>query len=117
LTTPDPNPSDPPVFAEPWQAEAFALAVHLHQSGVFTWSEWAASLSGEIKAAEARGEADDGTRYYEPWLAALERLVTERGVAGPRSLALRKAAWAEAYRHTPHGRPVIPPADPEARHA
>jgi len=106
LTAPDLDPADPPVFAEPWQAEAFALVVHLHASGAFSWNEWAAALTAEIKAAEARGEADDGARYYEHWLAALERLVTTRGMAEPSALAARKDAWAEAYRHTPHGRPV-----------
>jgi len=97
---------DEPVFAEPWQAQAFALAHQLHAEGAFSWNEWAAALSAELKAAEARGESDDGSRYYEHWLAALEGLVTERGLAAPRDLTERKAAWAEAYRRTPHGRPV-----------
>jgi nitrile hydratase accessory protein len=94
------------VFAEPWQAEAFALTVHLHARGAFTWTEWAVALSAEIKAAEAGGLTDDGSRYYEHWLAALERLVATRGMAAPEDLAARKEAWATAYRHTPHGRPV-----------
>jgi nitrile hydratase accessory protein len=95
-----------PVFAEPWQAQAFALAVQLHAQGVFSWSDWAEALAAELKAAEARGEADDGSRYYEHWLAALERLVGAHGLAAPDALAERKAAWAEAYRRTPHGQPV-----------
>lgn len=95
-----------PVFQEPWQAHAFALAVHLHGKGAFTWQEWANTLSEEIKQATARGERDDGTRYYEHWLAALERLVRERGLAKQAALAARKDAWAEAYRKTPHGKPV-----------
>jgi nitrile hydratase accessory protein len=95
-----------PVFAEPWQAQAFALAVQLHADGAFTWTDWAAALAAELKAARARGEKDDGSRYYEHWLAALERLVGERGLAPPQDLADRKAAWTEAYRRTPHGRPV-----------
>jgi nitrile hydratase accessory protein len=95
---------EPAAFDEPWQAEAFALAVHLHAAGAFTWPEWAAALSAEIAAA---GAADDGARYYEHWLAALERLVTERGLAEAPALAERKAAWAEAYRRTPHGQPVV----------
>jgi len=104
LTQPPENaPTEPAVFDEPWQAEAFALAVHLHRAGAFTWSEWAEALSAEIAAA---GPADDGARYYEHWLAALERLVTERGMTGRAALAERKEAWAEAYRHTPHGKPV-----------
>ncbi len=105
-----PDLADPvfaePIFAEPWQAQAFALTIQLHAAGAFTWNDWAAALSAELKAAEARGESDDGSRYYEHWLAALERLVAERGLAAPHALAERKAAWAEAYRRTPHGRPV-----------
>jgi nitrile hydratase accessory protein len=62
-----------PVFAEPWRAQAFALAVKLSEQGQFTWKEWAAALADELKAAHNRGEPDDGTRYYEHWLAALER--------------------------------------------
>ncbi|HTM50713.1 MAG TPA: nitrile hydratase accessory protein [Bryobacteraceae bacterium] len=95
-----------PVFEEPWQAQAFALAVKLSEQGYFTWKEWAAALAGELKAAEDRGEPDDGSRYYQHWLAALERLVTSRGLADRAALVERKEAWAEAYRRTPHGRPV-----------
>ena len=103
----DGAPADPPVFDEPWQAEAFALVVHLHGAGAFTWTEWAGALSEEIKAADARGEGGEGEHYYERWLAALETLVTRRGMAEPAALAARKDAWAEAYRHTPHGQPVV----------
>ena len=95
-----------PVFAEPWQAQAFALAVTLSERGYFTWKEWAETLAGELKAAADRNEADDGTRYYEHWLVALERLATSKGLAGPEALKERKEAWADAYRHTPHGKPV-----------
>jgi nitrile hydratase accessory protein len=100
------DPEGGVVFAEPWQAQAFALAVRLSAEGHFTWAEWTAALAGEIEAARARGEVDDGSRYYEFWLAALERLVTERGLADRSALAERKDAWADAYRHTPHGKPV-----------
>ena len=95
-----------PVFAEPWQAQAFALAVRLSEQGHFTWKEWAAALAEELKSAADRGEPDDGSRYYEHWLAALERLVTCKGLSDPASLLARKEAWADAYRHTPHGKPV-----------
>jgi len=95
------------VFAEPWQAQAFALAVRLSAQGYFTWKEWAAALSSELKTAADRGEPDDGTHYYEHWLAALERLVTSRGLTDGAALVARKEAWAEAYRHTPHGKPVV----------
>jgi nitrile hydratase accessory protein len=95
-----------PVFAEPWQAQAFALAVKLREQGHFTWKEWAATLAEELQAAADRGEPDDGSRYYEYWLAALERLVTSKKLTDPASLSTRKEEWADAYRHTPHGQPV-----------
>jgi nitrile hydratase accessory protein len=95
-----------PVFAEPWQAQAFALAVTLSEQGHFTWKEWAAALADELQAAARRGEPDDGSRYYEHWLAALESLVTAKGLADPTALLTRKEAWAAAYRGTPHGQPV-----------
>jgi nitrile hydratase accessory protein len=95
-----------PVFAEPWQAQAFALAVKLCEQGHFTWKEWSAALADELKAAADRGDPDEGSRYYEYWLAALERLVTGKGLTDHAALLQRKAAWADAYRHTPHGKPV-----------
>lgn len=94
------------MFAEPWEAQAFALAVTLSTQGYFTWKEWSTALADELKAAADRGEPDDGSRYYHHWLAALERLVTARELTTPRTLLERKEAWAEAYRRTPHGKPV-----------
>ena len=94
------------MFAEPWEAQAFALAVKLSEQGYFTWKEWAAALADELNAAASRGEPDDGSRYYHHWLATLERLVTAKGLTDPSSLLARKEAWADAYRHTPHGKPV-----------
>ena len=95
------------MFAAPWQAQAFALAVKLSEQGHFTWKEWAAALADELKAAADRGEPDDGSRYYHHWVAALERLVTGKGLTDSPALQDRKAAWADAYRHTPHGQPVV----------
>lgn len=95
-----------PVFAEPWQAQAFALAIRLSAEGHFTWKEWAAALADELKAAADRGEPDDGSRYYHHWLAALEGLVAAKKLSDPAALLARKEAWAEAYRSTPHGKPV-----------
>jgi nitrile hydratase accessory protein len=101
-----PRDADGPVFAEPWQAQAFALAVKLSEHGHFTWKEWAAALADELKAAADRGEPDDGTHYYEYWLAALERLVVDKGLTNREAMRERQEAWKEAYLHTPHGRPV-----------
>jgi nitrile hydratase accessory protein len=102
-----PRDESGPVFSEPWQAQAFALAVKLSEQGHFTWKEWAATLADELSAATNRGEPDDdGSHYYEHWLAALELLVTAKGLSNPAALLARKQAWANAYRHTPHGKPV-----------
>jgi nitrile hydratase accessory protein len=103
-----------PVFAEPWQAQAFALAINLSQRGYFTWKEWASVLADEIKASAIRGEPDDGSVYYHNWLAALEHLVTAKGLSDSTAMLARKEAWANAYRHTPHGKPVELLAEPNA---
>lgn len=101
-----PGDADGPAFAEPWQAQAFALAVTLSKKGHFTWKEWAAALADELRAAADRGESDDGSRYFEHWLAALERLVVEKGLATTGVLRARKDTWSAAYAATPHGVPV-----------
>jgi len=129
-----PRDAGGPVFAQPWQAEAFALAVRLSAQGCFSWKEWAAALADELAAAGQRpvhsapqpahsaphpahamqqptsatqhSEADEGSLYYQCWLTALERLVVAKGLADPASLLAQKEAWAEAYRTTPHGLPV-----------
>ena len=95
-----------PVFREPWEAQAFAMALALHQRGLFTWTEWATMLAGEIKRAQAAGDPDAGDTYYHHWLAALERLVAEKGVAAPSALARTRDAWGHAAARTPHGAPI-----------
>lgn len=101
-----PRDSDGPVFRAPWEAQAFAMAVRLHEAGHFTWKEWAAYLADEIAAAAKRGEEDDGSRYYHHWLAALERMVAEKGLVSPEELATRKDEWERAASETPHGQPI-----------
>ena len=83
------------------------MAVTLSSEGHFTWKEWAAALADELKAAADHGQPDDGSHYYEHWLAALERLVAEKSLSSRAEMLERKEAWADAYRHTPHGRPVM----------
>jgi nitrile hydratase accessory protein len=95
-----------PVFREPWQAQAFAMTLALYRRGLFTWPEWAAALAAEIKRAQAAGDPDTGDTYYHHWLAALERLVAEKGIAEPASLARCRDAWAHAAARTPHGTPI-----------
>ena len=101
-----PQEPDGPVFAEPWQASAFALAVSLSRQGHFTWREWADTLSQKLRESAARGDPDDGSRYYNCWLDALEHLVIDRRLLDVGALREKKDAWAEAYRRTPHGQPV-----------
>ena len=112
-----PRDAEGPVFAEPWQAQAFALAVRLSEAGCFTWREWADELAVVLREAATCEPRDDGSHYYEHWLAALERLVTAKGLSDPSAMLARKEAWASAYRHTPHGKPVelIPAADASAQ--
>jgi nitrile hydratase accessory protein len=95
-----------PVFREPWEAQAFSMALALHQRGVFTWPEWASALADEIKRAQAAGDPDTGTTYYRHWLATLERLVSEKGIATEQTLARYRDAWDRAADRTPHGTPI-----------
>jgi nitrile hydratase accessory protein len=101
-----PQDGDRPVFAEPWEAHAFALVLTLHEKGLFTWPEWAAALSEEIKTAQAAGDPDTGETYYLHWLAALERIVAAKNVTTPDALARYQAAWDAAADRTPHGKPI-----------
>ena len=101
-----PRDAEGPIFRAPWEAQAFAMAVTLHERGHFTWKEWAARLANEIAEATARGEHDDGSRYYYHWLAALEKLVAEKRLVQTDELATRKGEWDRAARETPHGQPI-----------
>lgn len=101
-----PRDEQGPVFNEPWEAHAFALAVRLSEAGYFSWAEWATVLNQEIKAAQARGEPDLGGTYYHHWLSALERLCVARELVSGAGMEQRREEWWQAYLHTPHGRPV-----------
>lgn len=94
---------DGPVFAEPWQAQAFAMTVQLHEEGVFAWAEWAEFLGKEIAAA---GSGPDRGDYYDHWLAALEKIVEAKGVMTRDERLSRKQAWDDAAQATPHGQPI-----------
>ncbi len=104
-----PRDEDGPVFAEPWQAQAFAMTLWLHEQGHFTWPEWAERLSEVISAAQADGDPDRGDTYYLHWLKALETLVAEKGLLTGEALRERKDAWDRATRATPHGQPIVLP--------
>jgi nitrile hydratase accessory protein len=97
---------DGPVFREPWEAQAFAMALTLHDRGVFTWTEWAGALASEIKRAQAAGDPDTGETYYRHWLATLEGLVAAKGVTTSETLHRYRHAWDHAADRTPHGAPI-----------
>jgi nitrile hydratase accessory protein len=101
-----PSDDDGPVFREPWEAQAFAMALALHGRGLFTWNEWAATLAEEIRRAHQGGDPDNGETYYRHWLATLERLVAEKGVATCETLHRYRDAWDHAADRTPHGLPI-----------
>jgi nitrile hydratase accessory protein len=101
-----PCDAEGPVFREPWEAQAFAMAVSLQARGLFTWPEWAQVLGAEIKRAQAAGDPDTGETYYRHWLAALERLVAEKGVTDATTLDRYRDAWDHAADRTPHGTPI-----------
>lgn len=103
-----PRDAEGPIFAEPWQAQAFAMAVALQDSGLFSWPEWAQALGAEI----ARAGPDDGSGYWDHWLAALEALVVTKTAATPEALHAVKHAWDRAARATPHGAPIQLENDP-----
>jgi nitrile hydratase accessory protein len=101
-----PRDADGPVFREPWEAHAFALALALHERGLFTWTEWAAALADEIRSAQQAGDADRGDTYYRHWLATLERLVAAKGASTSGELERYQRAWDRAAARTPHGQPI-----------
>ena len=102
-----PCDAEGPVFREPWEAQAFALTLSLHERGIFSWKEWAAALAQAIRDAQAAGDADTGDTYYRHWLTALERIAAAKGLVTTAMLARRKGDWESAARRTPHGKPIV----------
>ena len=101
-----------PVFREPWEAQAFAMTLALHERGLFSWPEWAEALAAQIAAAQAAGDADLGDTYYRHWLTALEKIVAAKGASSPQELTHYRRAWHRAADRTPHGQPIeIDPVD------
>ena len=101
-----PRNSDGPVFTAPWQAQAFAMTLALHEKGVFTWPEWATALSTAIRAAQVAGDPDLGNTYYVHWTDALESLIVNKGLGNAEQIHALEHAWANAAERTPHGRPI-----------
>lgn len=101
-----PQDADGPVFAAPWQAQAFAMTLALHERGLFSWSEWAQALSAAIARAQAQGDPDLGDTYYRHWLDALETLLQAKGLAHADTLHALEHAWEDAAERTPHGQTI-----------
>lgn len=97
---------DGPLFSEPWQAQAFAMTLALHERGFFSWHQWADTLSRSIRAAQTSGDPDQGKTYYHHWLAALEQIALDAKVLTADQLKARRAGWQRAVDRTPHGLPI-----------
>ena len=106
-----PRDAEGPVFREPWEAQAFAIVLGLYRRGLFTWKEWTDALVAEIRRAQAAGDPDTGETYYRHWLAALERIVAEKGITDDATLGRYRKAWRHAAARTPHGQPIVLEAD------
>ena len=102
-----PRDAEGPVFREPWEAQSFAMTLGLYEQGLFTWKEWTAALVAEIKRAQEAGDPDTGETYNLHWLAALERIVAEKGVTDDATLGRYRNAWRRAADRTPHGQPIV----------
>ena len=98
----------PSTFAAPWEAQVFALVVSLQEAGLFTWADWAERLGRQIRPADAAERAAD----YGAWLATLETILAERGMAAAEAVATRTEAFLRAAAATPHGQPIRLENDP-----
>ena len=94
------------VFAEPWEAHVFAIAVKLSEKGLFKWSDWTNALAEEIKEAKEQGNPDFGNTYYKFLLSALETILLEKNILKKSDLNSKMEQWRHAYLSTPHGNPV-----------
>ncbi|ASJ71034.1 nitrile hydratase accessory protein [Granulosicoccus antarcticus] len=101
-----PRDTEGPVFSEPWEAEVFAMTLSLHEQGVFTWQEWATTLSESIRTAQQQGDPDLGDTYYSHWLSALEHMIVQKRIGERSELARLHNDWDEAACRTPHGQPI-----------
>jgi nitrile hydratase accessory protein len=98
------------VFPEPWAAEAFAMTVHLHERGLFSWPEWAERLSAELHKPD---RAEDGSDYFDCWVAALSSLLVDRGATDGQTIRALQESWQRAAEATPHGKPILLENDPQ----
>jgi nitrile hydratase accessory protein len=104
-----------PVFNLPWQAQAFAMTLALHERGLFSWVEWAQILSATIKEAQAEGDPDIGDTYYHHWLKTLEKMLACKAVLQDIEISHRQEDWVYSASVTPHGMPISLRTRPEVR--
>ncbi|MEO1198694.1 MAG: nitrile hydratase accessory protein [Pseudomonadota bacterium] len=108
MSRPEPiQRDDGPAFTAPWQTQAFAMTVQLNEAGLFSWAEWTQTLGSEIAKGSDAKALDATDAYYRHWLAALETVLTEKGVIASGERLERIAAWDRAARATPHGEPIV----------
>ena len=95
-----------PVFDEPWQAQALAIADSLVQSGLFSAQDWSSALGQALSEAEANNETDNHETYYRCVVSALEALIATNSDIDDFAMIQKRKDWESAYLATPHGQPV-----------
>ena len=93
-------------FDEPWHSEVFAVTVHLSERNLFSWAEWTEALGEQISKVKLRRCIDGSNDYYNLWLQALVELLSTKGITDAEAILDVQNRWADAYRNTPHGKPV-----------
>ena len=68
------------VFEEPWQGRVFGMAHTLCDAGLFTWDEFRDALIAEIDLWESDNPRGTEYRYYDRFLAALEAILSAKGI-------------------------------------
>ncbi len=98
------NPSA--VFEMPWHAEIFAMTVHLHKEGVFSWPDWTERFSNALAGAGVHHNLNGSNDYYNIWLDTFIQFIAEKGVTNEPAIDFLSEKWRKAYLCTPHGMPV-----------
>ncbi len=95
-----------PIFDEPWHAQVFAITVHLNETGLFSWPEWAEQFGATLARHGVDRSLNGGSDYFAAWLDTLTGMMTTAGVTDAGALETMRANWEAAYLRTPHGAPV-----------
>ena len=93
-------------FDEPWHAEVFAVTVHLSDQNLFSWAEWTDAIGEKISTVKLRRSIDGSDDYYNLWLQALIELISNKGITDAEAILDVQNRWADAFRNTPHGKPI-----------